>query len=220
MTSRTASIKQKHNNTMRVDSTCRRIWTVLVTAAVLQHSLTVPLGCRGLSLSSFSRFHGTPLVQHLQETTTTTTSVSWPSSYAAAATTTRGGGVSSLTMRKQKASDRRTRRMQRGADTAEEAQALIRDSLATAVVSLTQSPMDAAGGWKQKQKQTTTTPTKMKSKTIIGRASASKNPTTTTVTGGRGRSRKRSMLYNSLSSYHNKFLQLLTTEYRAEVSAT
>jgi hypothetical protein len=36
-------------------------------------------------------------------------------------------------------------------------------------------------------------------------------------TSGRGRSRKRATLYNSLSSYHNKFLQLLTTEYQAEV---
>ena len=38
-------------------------------------------------------------------------------------------------------------------------------------------------------------------------------------TGGRGRSRKRATLYNSLSSYHNKFLQLLTAEYKSEVSS-
>lgn len=34
--------------------------------------------------------------------------------------------------------------------------------------------------------------------------------------GGRGRSRKRSALYNSLSLYNNKFLRLLTEEYRQE----
>jgi len=42
---------------------------------------------------------------------------------------------------------------------------------------------------------------------------------TTTKTGGRGRSRKRSALYNSLAMYHNHFLELLTQEYKAEVSA-
>jgi hypothetical protein len=35
---------------------------------------------------------------------------------------------------------------------------------------------------------------------------------------GRGRSRKRLTLYNSLASYHTKFLRLLTVEYQAEVS--
>ena len=35
--------------------------------------------------------------------------------------------------------------------------------------------------------------------------------------GGRGRSRKRSTLYHSLSSYHSKYLNLLTAEYKAEV---
>jgi hypothetical protein len=35
--------------------------------------------------------------------------------------------------------------------------------------------------------------------------------------GGRGRSRKRSTYYSALASYHNKFLNLLTREYQAEV---
>ena len=98
-------------------------------------------------------------------------------------------------MRKQKASDRRTRRMQRG-NAEDIAQSLIQENLV-----LTSSPMTKAGGWKQK-----------KATTILG-SSASKP-----ATGGRGRSRKRATLYNSLSAYHNKFLQLLTAEYKAEVS--
>jgi hypothetical protein len=97
--------------------------------------------------------------------------------------------------------------MQRGGDDSQLAQALIRENLSTV---LTKSPMATAGGWKQKQTSSSTT--------IVGSASSSSSPSTTTTGGGRGRSRKRSILYNSLSSYHNKFLQLLTTEYRAEVS--
>ena len=92
-----------------------------------------------------------------------------------------------LSMRKQKASDRRTRRLQRGL--------LEEDDVMTETV--TTSPMQTAQ-WLQK------------------------TPTTEAMiplkTGGRNRSRKRSTLYNSLSSYHNHFLQLLTAEYKAEVS--
>ena len=92
-----------------------------------------------------------------------------------------------LSMRKQKASDRRTRRLQRGL--------LEEDEVMTETV--TTSPMQTAQ-WLQKI------------------------PTVEAMlplkTGGRNRSRKRSTLYNSLSSYHNHFLQLLTAEYKAEVS--
>ena len=92
-----------------------------------------------------------------------------------------------LTMRKQKASDRRTRRLQRGL--------LEEDDVMTETV--TTSPMQTAQ-WLQK-KPTVEAMLPLK-------------------TGGRNRSRKRSTLYNSLSSYHNHFLQLLTAEYKAEVS--
>jgi hypothetical protein len=128
--------------------------------------------CRALSLSSFSRFHGSRLEQRQNEP-------QHPKS-----------GASTWTMRKQKASDRRTRRMQRGAE--DLAQGLIRENLQQTITS---SPMDLSNwGGKQKMIQ----PIKEK-------------------TGGRGRSRKRATLYHSLSSYHNTFLGLLTEEYKAEV---
>ncbi|KAG7343912.1 superfamily I DNA/RNA helicase [Nitzschia inconspicua] len=183
---------------MKLDS-ARWTWFLMVIIAVLlQHNglitTTSFLCCHGLSLSSFSHFHGLSLQP--QRTAATAPS--------------RGGGttaISSLTMRKQKASDRRTRRMQRGGDDSQLTQALIRDNLTTV---LTRSPMAAAGGWKQRQT----------SGSIIDRsaasASSSSSPPPPSTGGGRGRSRKRSTLYNSLSSYHNKFLQLLTAEYRAE----
>lgn len=96
-----------------------------------------------------------------------------------------------LEMRKQKSSDRRTRRLQRG-------QIAYSEELAKATVgSVTASPM-AGQSWSHK-------------KTLSMQNSVQ-------VSGGRGRSRKRSALYNSLSLYHNKFLTLLTEEYKQEVS--
>ena len=143
----------------------------------------------GLSLSSYSTFHGT----HLQPAVT-------PSSKNAATTAEDSFSFSrrssTITMRKQKASDRRTRRMQRGG--AEQTQDIILDSLQQTITS---SPMELAGDWKYKKQQHGN--------------SQFQRPTRA---GGRQRSRKRQTLYNSLSSYHNKFLQLLTAEYRAEVS--
>jgi len=105
-------------------------------------------------------------------------------------------GVANLTMRKQKASDKRTRRLQRGEqDTV---------GYATDLLGISQegasplSPMDTAS-WKQKSVNMSSGP----------KVSASK---------GRGRSRKRSRLYNTLSAYHSTFLYLLTSEFRAEES--
>lgn len=94
-----------------------------------------------------------------------------------------------LFMRKQKASDKRTRRKQRGEITEEPV---------IAQQSLTTSPMTAEGAWKLK----TATRSALLSKEIKG---------------GRGRSRKRSMLYGSLSFYQNKYMNLLQAEYKAEV---
>lgn len=108
------------------------------------------------------------------------------------------GASDGMTMRKQKASDRRTRRMQRGSEAL--AQELIRDNLLRD--SVTKSPMASMGPWNQKR----------------GDVPNQQNMALKERTGGRGRSRKRSILYTSLSSYHNKFLQLLTAEYLAEVS--
>ena len=100
-----------------------------------------------------------------------------------------------LVMRKQKASDRRTRRRQRGILTQEEVGPL----------TVTDSPMKVVGPWRGKAIQPNI---------VVGSSSS------TTKTGGRGRSRKRSTLYNSLSFYHSKFLTLLTHEYQVEVSQT
>jgi hypothetical protein len=133
----------------------------------------------GFSISSYSRFHGNRLqlsnhdVRYLRQSSTAS---------------------SEITMRKQKASDRRTRRMQRGG---EEVQERIRENLSRRELTITSSPMTRKGDWKlRRQGEPIDAQTK---------------------TGGRGRSRKRSLLYNSLSLYHNKFLNFLTTEYKAEV---
>jgi hypothetical protein len=131
-------------------------------------------------------------------------------------------------MRKQKASDRRTRRAQRGEIEDERMEAV--GSLAT---TLTSSPMRAAGPWSLKQKASASTismqPSLQQLQQATGAAaaqavygdSAPSNTGTVTPTKkrtpGRGRSRKRSTLYNSLAFYHNKFLLLLTDEYQAEV---
>ena len=115
------------------------------------------------SIAGKSGFHGSP-VQH--------------ATYESSST---------LEMRKQKASDRRTRRAQRG-------DMLTTDAFVTPA-SITSSPMNGKS-WNHKQ-------------TV--------QPLQPQQTGGRGRSRKRSALYNSLSLYHNKFLRLLTEEYKQEV---
>ena len=95
-----------------------------------------------------------------------------------------------LVMRKQKASDKRTRRQQLGGNE-ENAEDKFR--------ALTQSPMQQRGQWNDKGK--------------VPVVSSSRTPTS----GGRGRSRKRSTLYSTLSFYHDKFLTLLTHEYKSEV---
>jgi hypothetical protein len=146
---------------------------VLTLVAATMVALTP---CESLSLSSFSQFHGSALQ-----------TVASPAHQVTS-------GAASLTMRKQKASDRRTRRMQMGGDQIVQEQ--IRDSLSQ---SITRSPMDSTGEWKFKK--------------LIIKPSQEK-------TGGRGRSRKRATLYNSLSSYHNNFFRLLTEEYQHEVGTT
>ena len=129
----------------------------------------------GLSLrpSSTSTFHGSPLLVWKEENKDA------DSDHRA-----------QLYMRKQKASDKRTRRRQRGE---------VMDEPTITLPSVTTSPMNVQGEWKQK----TTTRS-----ALLGKQ----------VTGGRGRSRKRSMLYSSLSFYSNKFMHLLQAEYKAEVS--
>lgn len=140
--------------------------------------LWMTVGVSGLSLrpssSTWSSFHGSPLLVWNQEN-----NAAGKSNYHA-----------QLFMRKQKASDKRTRRRQRGE---------ITDDAIMAPSSVTTSPMNAQGGWKQK------------TATRSALVSSKQN------TAGRGRSRKRSMLYTSLSFYQNKFMHLLQAEYKAEV---
>ena len=110
-----------------------------------------------------------------------------------------------LVMRKQKASDRRTRRMQRGDLSAD--YDIIKPLVeGTNNLLSTTSPMENAGSWKHKS-------LKSNRATNVPKQRIRDNPS-----GGRGRSRKRSILYNSLASYQNTFLTLLTEEYKAEVS--
>lgn len=170
--------------------------SVLVAFFAVLEKLCTPY-CHGASLSSISEFHGVSL----QSLAVTIGSPSASSSRPFA----------TITMRKQKASDRRTRRMQRGG-VEDLAQDLFRDSFLRQNL-LTKSPMAEAGGWKQKRRNGLP-PSPTTTKTILGSATVIREERT----GGRGRSRKRSLLYNSLSAYYNKFLHLLTTEYRAEVS--
>mmetsp|Transcript_23448 Transcript_23448/g.65080 ORF Transcript_23448/g.65080 Transcript_23448/m.65080 type:complete len:1077 (-) Transcript_23448:2841-6071(-) len=142
------------------------------------------LACDGFSISSLSSFHGARLQPSEFDRQRIGSGTSEMSSSA------RG----EITMRKQKASDRRTRRMQRGGE--ELAQDMIRENLSRREVTITSSPMSKKGEWKQRR-QGDRVDVQMKS-------------------GGRGRSKKRSLLYNSLSLYHNSFLNFLTTEYKAE----
>ena len=108
-------------------------------------------------------------------------------------------------MRKQKASDRRTARLQRGLldDNAVDSLSS-KASLATQILSST--PINSSQ-WKHKK--------------IEFRASGidiTKNGNVAASGGGRGRARKRLKLYNSLALYHATFLELISEEYRVEVS--
>lgn len=97
-----------------------------------------------------------------------------------------------LVMRKQKASDKHTARMQRGQTTLEP-------------ISTTQVLSSASftkNQWKHKK--------------IELRANGV--DTNKNKIGGRGRARKRLRLYNSLEGYHSKFLGWISEEYRMEVS--
>ena len=101
-----------------------------------------------------------------------------------------------ITMRKQKASNKRTRRSQRGERDNYESFSSRNDN----IISSLASPI-ATGSWNYKS---------MSSAPV-------KNSFPKTNERGRGRSRKRSQFYNSLSSYHSHFLRLITDEFLAEV---
>ncbi len=104
-------------------------------------------------------------------------------------------GTSVITMRKQKASNKRTRRLQRegkdGTDDISSLSSITSSPLATPIIT---------NSWNYKA---------LHSRSIQTSANTNEK--------GRGRSRKRSLLYNSLSSYHSHFLKLITDEFLAEV---
>jgi hypothetical protein len=101
-----------------------------------------------------------------------------------------------LTMRKQKASDKRTRRMQKDLEILS-----LTDNAPLRSATSALSPILSAGVWQHKS------------------VSSVRNDQFQNAAGkGRGRSRKRSAVYNNLGSYHNHFLALLTEEFTAEVS--
>jgi hypothetical protein len=120
-------------------------------------------------------------------------------------------------MRKQKASDKRTRRRQQRADV---------EAVPIAASTLTASPMKDRE-WRTKQGQTAALMTAVAARKTIGSAVAattaaaaamsSRTTGTRHASRGRQRSRKRSALYNALSLYHNTFVNQLTFEYQAEV---
>ena len=149
------------------------------SCAMMRLALFVLLSPHG-GVFCYSSFHGKSLPQR-----------------QAAGTVCIVSNGATLTMRKQKASDRRTRRLQRGLTETEQE---------VSMETVTTSPMQTAQ-WSLKKTTIAT------SKTTSPAAIESQ-----LKTGGRNRSRKRSTLYNSLSSYHSHFLQLLTAEYKAEVS--
>jgi len=99
-------------------------------------------------------------------------------------------------MRKEKASDRRTRRrLQQQSDIISEEQPS----------TFTRSPM-ASAVWPHK---TITSPARQQRKHHNGKKE---------LGGGRNRSMKRYKYYNTVSDYRNHFLQLLTAEYKHEIS--
>ena len=121
-------------------------------------------------------FHGSSLVQ------STRTASSPPKA-----------GCCNLYMRKQKASDKRTARMQKG---------LLEPSepMVSATQVLSSTPMTARR-WKHKR---------------VEIRAGGDEASSAARAGGRGRARKRTKLYNSLASYHSTFLDLISKEYELE----
>jgi hypothetical protein len=118
-------------------------------------------------------------------------------------------------MRKEKASDKRERRRRQQQQQQQhhgETKGAAPDARRYAMVgraegTVTRSPMSALGSWKRKAIERPASTTTASADVSVKKMS------------GRGRSRKRSSLYVSLAYYQNQFLDLLTTEYKAEVRA-
>ena len=136
--------------------------------------------------------------------------------YAPTTPSHQGSCSSFLIMRKQKASDRRTRRRQRG-----EEPDLLQQSFATLSTKIlavaTTSPSSTASS------STTFTVSPMQGATWQHKRSSMAGGAVAVTTDekanqhGRGRSRKRTALYQTLAHYQNVFLRQLTAEYQSEV---
>ena len=199
-----------------------KLWLWSIAAALAISS------CHALSLSSYSSFHGGKLqnnapfssrINKRQQSTTGRNNIQGGYSIGVADSY---GGFGSWTMRKQKSSDKRTRRMQqRNGD--ELTQDLIIQSLQQQSQSLptTLTSFPTPNGLTPQQRKRDlghpfVYPHQHKEAQEISNSN-NNNQFSHLKTGGRGRSRKRAALYNTLSSYHNKYLDLLTKEYQYEV---
>lgn len=149
---------------------------VLTVASNVRFSQTLSFLAPIRKGPSIGSFHGNCVVEH---------------TYEHRNEDERSNGRCCLTMRKQKASDRRTRRLQRG-----DVSSRIDESLSP-LLTQQSSPL-ANAAWTHKQ------------------LPVEQNAIAAPSSRGRGRSRKRLQYYNTVSSYHNDFLTLLTEEYRAE----
>ena len=110
-------------------------------------------------------------------------------------------------MRKQKASNKRTARRQRG-------------NIDEATTTFTPPSLSTSSSTTQILNSSPMTKSQWKHKKIEMRAAGidTNNSAAATQTGGgRGRARKRLKLYNSLASYHSTFLELISQEFQMEV---
>lgn len=164
-------------------------------------------------------------------------------SYNGIATTTRGMWIN---MRKQKASDRRTRRKQRGEEAAipssfvvsvvDENASLWMSHGSASTTFMADTPegilSTSASNHQYHGKKSLVANTPMKkaiwnhkqihtptTRLVTTSTTSPSNPTSSNreSSSGRGRSRKRTLLYQKLAQYQNHFLQLLSAEYQVEV---
>ena len=119
----------------------------------------------------------------------------------------RVSNANQLVMRKQKASNKRTARRQRG-------------NIDEATTTFTPPSLSTSSSTTQILNSSPMTKSQWKHKKIEMRAtgiSTNNSGSTAQTGGGRGRARKRLKLYNSLASYHSTFLELISQEYQMEV---
>lgn len=132
--------------------------------------------------AAWSSFHGSRIIQPMTQSSRPLTS-----------------GSSSLVMRKQKASDKRTARLQRGQMDSD---------------SFTPPPLSSSSSTTQILSSTPMSKTQWKHKKVELRSRGEN--VDNSMSGGRGRARKRLKLYNSLASYHSTFSNLISEEYQVE----